>query len=115
MNQLTFILYILISLIVIIYVGNQCHKNGRIYILRYFQESKNYGSTLNDLLRIAYYLLNIGLAIWNLQSLKNIENLKNMILEISNRLSFVLLILGVLHIFNIYSITLIHKHLNKQL
>ncbi len=110
MNQITYILYILLSSSIVILVGNWCYKNGKVYILNYFPDDINFGNGINKLLRIAYYLLNLGLAIWSLHSMREIENSVEIILEISTRLSFILLIIGSLHFINIYTVYLIHKH-----
>ncbi len=114
MNQLTYILYILLSSSIVILVGNWCYKNGKVYILSYFLEDINFGNGINNLLRIAYYLLNLGLAIWSLHSMKEIHNSVEVILEISSRLSYILLIITALHFINIYMVYLIHKHFKHQ-
>lgn len=114
MNQTTYIVYILMSTLIVVYVGNFCYKNGKVYILNYFPNDVNFGDGINKLLRIAYYLLNIGLAIWSLHSIKNIENTVAAILELSTRLSFILLIIATLHFINIYTVYLIHKHFKNQ-
>ena len=114
MNQLTYILYILLSSSIVILVGNWCYKNGKVYILNYFPNEMNFGNGINKLLRIAYYLLNIGLAIWSLHSMIEINNADEVILEISSRLSYILLIIGTLHFINIYTVYLIHKHFKNQ-
>jgi hypothetical protein len=110
MNQFTYILYILLSSSIVILVGNWCYKNGKIYILNYFSKDINFGNGINKLLRTSYYLLNIGLAIWSLNSMRQINNYVQAILEISSRLSFILLLIGSLHFINIYSLYLLHKH-----
>ena len=110
MNELTYILYILLSSTIVILVGNWCYKNGKVYILSYFTDAINFGNGINRLLRIAYYLLNIGLAVWSLHSMREINNSIEMILEISSRLSYILLIIGLLHFFNIYTVYLIYKN-----
>lgn len=114
MNQLTYILYILISSAIVLIVGELCYRNGKIYILNYFPTAVNFGNNINKLLKIAYYLLNIGLAIWSLQSITEILSFVAMILEISKRLSTILLIIGILHFINIYTLYLIHKHFKNQ-
>ncbi len=114
MNQFTYIFYILISSLIVIYVGDFCYKNGKIYILNYFPDDINFGNGINKLLRIAYYLLNIGLAIWSLHSMLEIDNLKEIILEVSARLSYILLIIGTLHFINIYAVYLIYKRLKNK-
>ncbi len=114
MNQLTYILYILVSSSIVILVGNWCYKNGKIYILNYFSKDLSFGNGINKLLRTAYYLLNIGLAVWSLHSMRNINNAVEAILEISSRLSFILLLIGTLHFINIYTVYLLHKHYKKE-
>lgn len=114
MNQLTYIFYILLSSTIVILVGNWCYKNGKVYILSYFPNDRNFGIGINRLLRIAYYLLNIGLAIWSLHSMRDINNSVEVILEISSRLSSILLIIASLHFINIYTVYLIHKHFKNQ-
>ena len=114
MNVLTYISYILLSSSIVILVGNWCYKNGKTYILSYFPNDLNFGNGINKLLRTAYYLLNIGLAIWSLHSMREITTSVDVILEISYRLSYILLIIATLHFSNIYMVYLIHKHLKKQ-
>lgn len=114
MSQIIYILYILLSSSIVILVGNWCYKNGKVYILNYFPDDINFGNGINKLLRIAYYLLNLGLAIWSLHSMREIENSVEVILEISTRLSFILLIIASLHFINIYTVYLIHKHFKNQ-
>lgn len=114
MSQFTYIFYILISSFIVIYVGNFCYKNGKVYILSYFPNDINFGNGINKLLRIAYYLLNIGLAIYSLNSIKNISDRVEAISEISQRLSFILLIIGILHFINIYTVYTIHRHFKNQ-
>ncbi len=110
MSQITYIVYILLSSSIVLWVGDMCYKNGKVYILNYFPNNIDFGNGINRLLRIAYYLLNIGLAVWNLNYLKEINTINSMVLEISSRLSFILLIIAILHGFNLTIIFLIHKH-----
>lgn len=114
MNQITYIFYLSFSSLIVIYVGNFCYQNGKLYILNYFKNDINFGNGINKLLRIAYYLLNIGLAVWSLHSMREIETSTAMILEITGRLSYILLIIGSLHFVNIYTVYLIHKHFKNQ-
>ena len=110
MNQITYILYILLSTLIVVLVGNWCYKNGKVYILNYFSKDVSFGNGINKLLRTAYYLLNIGLAIWSLHSMREINTSIEVILEICNRLSYILLIIASLHFINIYAVYLIYKH-----
>ncbi len=98
----------------IIYVGNTCYKNGKVYIRHYFPEDENFANGINNILRIAYYFLNLGLVIWTLNSLKNITNYQLFIEEITSRLSYIITIIAVLHSINLSTIYISHKHFKNQ-
>jgi hypothetical protein len=110
MTEASYILYLLISSGIVLWVGNFCYQNGKLFIANYFPNHRDIGNRINRLLRIAYYLLNIGLAVFCLYSIKNIETLEMMMVELSRMLGFILLVIGVLHFNNILLISLLHKH-----
>lgn len=114
MNLITYILYILLSVIIVVLVGNWCYKNGEIYILNYFPEDIRFANGINKLLRIAYYLLNIGLVVFSLISMREITTSIAAILEICTRLSDVLLIIGTLHFINIFTLFIIYKQFKNK-
>ena len=114
MNQITYIIYILLSSTIVFWIGNLCYQNGKIYILNYFPNDIIFGNGINKLLKLAYYLLNIGLAVWSLNTMRRIQNYVEMIIEIAGRLSYILLIIGMLHFINIYAVYIIYKHFKNQ-
>lgn len=113
MIQATYILYLVFSVIVVLYVGNFCFQNGKVYIRNYFPNDLSIGNALNNSLLVAYYCLNIGLAIWSLHSIKRIHSLPEVLVELCSKFSAILLIIGILHFSNIYIVHLIHKHFKK--
>lgn len=115
MSIITYICYILIASVVITYVGNACYKNGKVYILNYFSNDVSFGNGINKVLRIAYYFLNIGLVIWTLRSLRNIQTIEEAITEICIRLAYILLIIAKLHFINILGVYLLHKNHKKKI
>ncbi len=110
MIYISYILYLLLSSCIVFWVGDFCYQNGKVYISNYFPNHLNIGNRINRLLRIAYYLLNIGLTVFSLYSINNIENLEMMVVEVSEMLGFILLIIGVLHFNNIIMISVLYKH-----
>ncbi|WP_157811859.1 hypothetical protein [Tenacibaculum sp. SZ-18] len=50
----TYITYVLLSGFVIIYVGNACYQNGKIYIINFFSNDMNFATGINKILRTAY-------------------------------------------------------------
>ena len=114
MNIITYIIYIFIASSMIIYVGNTCYENGKVYITYYFSKDKKFANSINDTLRIAYYFLNLGLVVWTLNSLKNIYSYKILIEEVANRLGVIITIIAVLHVFNLITIYITNKHFKNQ-
>ena len=114
MHIITYIVYITIASIMIIYVGNTCYKNGKVYITYYFSKDENFANSINNILRIAYYFLNLGLVIWTLNTLKKINSYQLLIEEITSRLSFIITIIAVLHLFNLITIYISHKHFKNE-
>lgn len=120
MNIITYIVYIIIASSLIIYVGNACYKNGKVFITHYFSEDINFANSINNVLRIAYaiYLpVSIGLTTFVSQHL--FKNSKIFMLDIFNqqtdiamatnklfKIGFYLLNIGfALKIIKIYSVT----------
>lgn len=110
MNTVTYVVYTIVSSFIVFYVGNLCYKNGEVYLVNYFPNHLDLGIRINKLLRLAYYLLNIGLTIFFLYSLKQIISITDMIEEISRKVGFILLTIGSLHFNNIMIIYFLHKY-----
>lgn len=104
MNIITYIVYILIASSIIIYIGNECYKNGKVYISYYFPNDEGFANGINNVLRVAYYFLNLGLVTYTMNSLKNINSYGLLVEEISERLSFIIIIIAVLHVTNLTTI-----------
>lgn len=113
MILLTYISYLTFSIAVVFYVGSLCFQNGKIYTQNYFPNDLSTGNAINNTLLVAYYCLNIGLAIWSLNSINEIEGINTLLVELCLRFSFILLVIEILHFSNIYMVHLIHKHLKK--
>ncbi len=114
MDIVTYIVYILISGITIVYVGNECYQNGKTYIANFFPNDLNFANGINKVLRTAYYVLNLGIVVFTLNSLNNIVNIQELIEEITGRLSFVLLLIAFLHGINLITIYIYHKHFKNK-
>lgn len=114
MIKLTYIVYLILSIVTVLYVGNFCYQNGKTYILNYFPTKVKFANAINNSLRIAYYCLNVGLAIYTLNSLKEITELNEAIIEISLRFSYIVLVIAVLHFINIITIYFIYKHFKNK-
>ncbi len=114
MDIVTYIAYSIISGITIVYVGNACYQNGKTYIANFFPNDLNFANGINKILRTAYYVLNLGIVVFTLNSLNNIVNIQELIEEITSRLSFVLLLIAFLHGINLITIYIYHKQIKNK-
>ena len=108
-NILTYAIYFLILLFIVLYVGAMLYKNGRPFLINTFSGNETVADAVNKFLLSGYYLTNIGYTIIALKVWDKVEGP----LELANVLSFkvgtIVLTLGIMHVINILSLVFIGK------
>ncbi len=104
--MLLFTILIIISSLVIIVVGQACYTNGYYYILEILN-NEEIAMIINKILLVSYYLVNLGYSIFYL---KNSIGIRPSLLQFSNFLGSLLIILAILHYGNMIGIYLIKKY-----
>ncbi len=112
LNMLSYGIYILLTLYLILWVGRQCYRNGRVFILRLFRNNEAMTDTTNNILLIAYYLFNIGYAVLQLYFWEQVTTAAAVIESIAGKAGLLIMILAVTHYCNI---TLIYYLSKKSL
>lgn len=100
-NILSYLVYGCISVYIIYYVGKLFHRNGRIFILRLFNQNESLADTTNNILLLAYYLFNIGYSILQFRFWEKVTGMDSLISSVSMKTGVLILILAVTHYFNI--------------
>ncbi len=98
---ITYIVYIAISLILTFWVGGTLHKYGRTFLLGIFKKDEVLTDSINKLLLIGFYLLNFGYILYNTYTYQTVETPSKMIELLSTKIGAIVIVLGVIHIFNI--------------
>ena len=98
----SYAVYLLVSVILTIWVGRTLHKRGVIFLVEAFQGNTELAASVNHLLVVGFYLVNIGFITLALKSNAVIQKWREGIELMSDKLGFVLLILGAMHFFNLY-------------
>ncbi len=109
LNLIAYLVYGLIILPVIIFVGRSCHLNGKPFIMHFAKDQKSIGNSISHLLLIGYYLVNIGFTIYIVSKWKQLGSNQETLESICIHIGAILLILAVLHYLNIIGITLFFK------
>jgi hypothetical protein len=98
----TYIVYLLISVNLTIWVARTLHKRGAIFLVDAFHGNQELAASVNHLLVVGFYLINIGFVSLALKSDAHIVTSRAAIELLSDKLGWVLLILGGMHFFNLF-------------
>lgn len=103
MNYLvtTYLLYLAISIALTVWVARTLHRNGRIFLVDAFQGNEPLADSINHLLVVGFYLINIGFVTLALKYGDRAEDLQQLVEVLSTKVGLVLLILGAMHFFNL--------------
>ena len=104
MNTLvwTYLAYLLISIALTVWVARTLHKNGRIFLVDSFHGNEPLADSVNHLLVVGFYLINIGYVALALKYGAHAENMKEALETLSTKVGLVLVVLGIMHFFNLF-------------
>jgi len=98
----TYALYLAISVALTIWVARTLHKNGRLFLVDAFHGNEALADSINHLLVVGFYLMNIGYVSLALKYGDKAADLAGLLEALSTKVGAVLLILGGMHFFNLY-------------
>jgi hypothetical protein len=98
----SYFVYLAISLAVTVWVAKTLHRRGRIFLVDAFHGNAELADSVNHLLVVGFYLINLGYVAFALKTSGNPVSLREAIELVSDKLGMVLLVLGGMHFFNIY-------------
>jgi hypothetical protein len=98
----TYVFYVVISVALTLWVAQTLHKNGRIFLVDAFLGNEPIADSVNHLLVVGFYLINIGYVTLALKYGEKPGNLQEAIEFLSTKVGLVLVVLGVMHFFNLY-------------
>jgi len=101
--------YLAISLAATIWVARTLHKNGRIFLVDAFHSNVELADSVNHLLVVGFYLVNIGYVVLALRTASDPDNLREAIELLSNKIGMVLVVLGIMHFSNLYVFSRMRK------
>ena len=104
-----YIAYTIISIAMTVWVARTLHKNGRIFLLDAFKDKEEMADSVNHLLVVGFYLINIGFILLYLKYGTKPETLVEGIEYIATKLGVVLRALGFMHFFNMFNFNRMRK------
>src|SRR5436190_4994119 len=97
----TYLAYLAISVALTIWVARTLHKNGRIFLVDSFLGNEPLADSVNHLLVVGFYLINIGYVTLMLGYGEAAANPQESLEGLSTKVGLVLLVLGGMHFLNL--------------
>ena len=99
-----YLLYIVLSIAMTVWVGHTLHRNGRVFLVENFKGNELLADSVNHLLLVGFYLINIGFIALALKYGEKPVTASETIEFLSTKIGLVALVLGGMHFFNIRSL-----------
>lgn len=100
----SYVVYLAISIALTVWVAHTLSKNGRIFLVDSFENNERLADSVNHMLVVGFYLINMGYVTLALQLGTKPASVQAAIEFLSTKLGLVLLVLGAMHFFNLFVI-----------
>lgn len=109
-----YIVFIAIVAYVTFWVGWVFYRNGEVYLKMMLPNEEHLVQSINKLLLVGYYLLNLGYAAVSIVRWESIFTLPDVFNEVAMHAGQIILALGLMHYLNMFWILLYARYKNKQ-
>lgn len=114
MIEITYAIYLTISIAMTVWVARTLHKNGHVFLVDSFGGNEALAASVNHLLVVGFYLINIGYVSLALKETTRPQDTAAAIELLSRKIGWVLLVLGAMHFFNMYVISKMRRRALEQ-
>ncbi|MEU2711028.1 hypothetical protein [Streptomyces sp. NPDC007205] len=106
---IAYVIYLAVSIALTIWVARTLSRNGRIFLADVLHGNEKLAEAVNHLLVVGFYLVNLGFVALYLSGDRTIEDTRGIFEALSTKLGVVLLVLGVMHLGNVYVLNRIRR------
>lgn len=99
---ISYALYLVFSVGITVWVARTLHKNGRVFLVDSFLGNTELADSVNHLLVVGFYLINIGYVTLTLKVNVLPGDLNAVFETLSTKIGIVMLVLGGMHFFNMF-------------
>ena len=98
----TYVIYLVLSVAVTVWVARTLYQNGRAFLVDAFLGNDALADSVNRLLVVGFYLINLGWIVMTLKTQEYLPSSRQAIELLSEKIGTVLLVLGCMHLFNVF-------------
>ncbi len=106
----TYLVYLAISIGLTAWVAQTLHRNGRTFLVDAFHQNEALADSVNHLLVVGFYLINLGYVSLTLKTTQSLESAGESIEALTQKIGLVLLVLGAMHFANLYVFNKLRTH-----
>ena len=104
-----YLAYLVLSIAVTVWVARTLHTNGRAFLVDAFHGQEALADSVNHLLVVGFYLINLGYVSLALKTAEAVESAQRSIEVLSWKLGLVLCVLGGMHFINLITFSTIRR------
>jgi hypothetical protein len=105
----TYLTYIIVSVSLTVWVAQTLHRNGRVFLIDVFHGNEELADSVNHLLVVGFYLVNLGYVSLALRIGYDVATLRDGIEALSWKVGLVLVVPGAMHFTNLYVFSRIRR------
>lgn len=106
---IAYVIYLTVSIGLTIWVARTLSRNGRIFLADVLHGDDKLADAVNHLLVVGFYLVNLGFVALYLSGDETIEDTRGIFEALSTKLGVVLLVLGAMHLANVWVLNRIRR------
>ena len=111
---LTYAAYLVISVALTVWVARVLSSNGRAFLVDVFAGDGEIADSVNRLLVVGFYLINLGYVSLALKIGGDVTTLQEAFEVLSRKVGLVLLVLGAMHLFNLLIFSRVRRSASKS-
>ncbi|WNG52480.1 hypothetical protein F0U60_19470 [Archangium minus] len=97
-----YLLYLFVSILLTVWVAKTLQRNGAHFLHDAFLGKERLAESVNHLLVVGFYLMNIGYVALSLKEHQTIWTVQEVIELVCGKVGKVMVVLGAMHFFNLY-------------
>ncbi len=109
MMIVTYATYVLVSLGITVWVGRTLNRNGRVFLVENFEGHEALADSVNHLLLVGFYLVNIGFVSLALRYGDKPVDVVGAVEFLSTKIGLAVVVLGGMHFFNMMMLVRFRK------
>ena len=111
---ITYAFYIVATIAMTVWVAQTLHNAGRIFLVEVFHGNEEMAASVNHLLRVGFYLLNLGFVLMFLKYGQHPDGVVSAVEYMTTKVGIVLIVLGGMHFFNMFNFDKMRKKARRN-